>query len=347
MKINDIIKRQRKQLSLTQEQVAQYLGVSIAAVSKWESGHTYPDITLLPPLARLLKVDLNTLLSFNEELTDQEIAVFVNELSQKVGNIPFSDIMEEAREKIREYPNCDRLICNVAMTIDGVLAMDPKADKTIYQKEIDQLYERLLKSEDLIICHQVLALLINKYITGGELEKAEALLNEIPDRIVDKTRIQANLLIQKKEYLKAAEILEKKMLSFAENLRDTQLTLLTVKKELKEWESMERIKEVSKQTIALYELWEYGSSLVDMQYGILRKDVVSTLKGLKGLLKSIKHPWSIKDSILYPHVPTKKSEEAGLPEYYLKSFVDEIKQEESLEFLHGNEEFEKLLDQDQ
>ena len=150
MKINSIIKRQRKQLSLTQEQVAQYLGVSIAAVSKWESGHTYPDITLLPPLARLLKVDLNTLLSFNEELTDQEIAVFVNELSQKVGSIPFSDIMEEAREKIREYPNCDRLICNVAMTIDGVLAMDPKADNTIYQKEIDQLYERLLKSEDLI-----------------------------------------------------------------------------------------------------------------------------------------------------------------------------------------------------
>ena len=38
MKINDIIKRQRKHLSLTQEQVAQYLGVSIAAVSKWESG---------------------------------------------------------------------------------------------------------------------------------------------------------------------------------------------------------------------------------------------------------------------------------------------------------------------
>lgn len=344
MKINDIIKRQRKQLSLTQEQVAQYLGVSIAAVSKWESGHTYPDITLLPPLARLLKVDLNTLLSFNEELTDQEIAAYVNELSQKVGNVPFADIMEDAREKIREYPHCDRLICNVAMTIDGVLAMDSKADKTMYQKEIDQLYERLLKSENLIIRHQVLALLINKYIAAGELEKAEALLNEIPDRIVDKTRIQANLLIQKKEYLKAAEILEKKMLGYAENLRDTQLCLLTVKKELKEWESMERIKEVSKQTIALYELWEYGASLVDMQYGVCKKDVVQTLKGIKGLLRSINHPWSIEDSLLYPHVPTKKSE-SWLPKHYFKILVDELKQEESFQFLHGNIEFEELIDQ--
>lgn len=345
MKINDIIKTQRKQLSLTQEQVAQYLGVSIAAVSKWESGHTYPDITLLPPLARLLKVDLNTLLSFNETLTNQEITVFVNDLSQKIGNVPFDDIMEEARQKIREYPQCDRLICNVTMLCDGALAMTAETDKTIYQKEIDAMYERLLKSEDLIIRHQVLAILINKYIAAGELEKAEALLNEIPDRIVDKTRIQANLLIQKKDYLKAAEILEKKMLGYAEGLRDTQLCLLKVKKELREWESMERIKEVSKQTIALYELWEYGSSLVDMQYGIYKKDVACTIKGVKGLLSALKHPWSIDGSLLYPHVVTKK--ESELPQHYLKILADEIKQEESLKFLHSNQEFEELLNQDQ
>ena len=54
----------RKQRGLTQEQLAQRLGVSAPAVNKWERNNSYPDITLLPPLARLLEVDLNTLLSF-------------------------------------------------------------------------------------------------------------------------------------------------------------------------------------------------------------------------------------------------------------------------------------------
>lgn len=61
MKINDIIKKKRITLGMTQEQVADYLGVSTPAVNKWEKGGCYPDITLLPALARLLKVDLNRL----------------------------------------------------------------------------------------------------------------------------------------------------------------------------------------------------------------------------------------------------------------------------------------------
>ncbi len=64
MKINQMIREKRKELSLTQEQVADFLGVSTPAVNKWEKGSSYPDITLLPALARLLKTDLNTLMSF-------------------------------------------------------------------------------------------------------------------------------------------------------------------------------------------------------------------------------------------------------------------------------------------
>ena len=63
MKINEVIRQRRKELGLTQERVAELLGVSAPAVNKWENGNSYPDITLLPPLARLLKTDLNTLLS--------------------------------------------------------------------------------------------------------------------------------------------------------------------------------------------------------------------------------------------------------------------------------------------
>lgn len=46
------------------------------------AGGSYPDITLLPVLARTLGVDLNTLLSFQEDLTDQEIGMFLNTLHE-------------------------------------------------------------------------------------------------------------------------------------------------------------------------------------------------------------------------------------------------------------------------
>jgi transcriptional regulator with XRE-family HTH domain len=84
MKIETIIREKRREQSLTQEQLAGLLGVSASAVHKWEKGTTYPDITTLPALARVLNTDLNTLLSFREDLTDEEITHFVGELKNMV-----------------------------------------------------------------------------------------------------------------------------------------------------------------------------------------------------------------------------------------------------------------------
>ena len=55
MQMKDVIRQKRRERGLTQEQVAERLGVSVPAVNKWESGASYPDITLLSALARLWK----------------------------------------------------------------------------------------------------------------------------------------------------------------------------------------------------------------------------------------------------------------------------------------------------
>jgi len=59
LKIGENIKRLRLSQNITQEKLASYLNVSCAAVSKWESGDTYPDITLLFPLAYFFKVSID------------------------------------------------------------------------------------------------------------------------------------------------------------------------------------------------------------------------------------------------------------------------------------------------
>ena len=129
MRINEIIKEKRNAQGLTQEQVAMYLGVSTPAVNKWEKGTCYPDITLLPALARLLKVDLNTLLSFKEDLSEQEIGVFVNELVKIANNDGFHIAFEKAMDKIYEYPTCDKLILTVSTVMQGSMYVFGADDK--------------------------------------------------------------------------------------------------------------------------------------------------------------------------------------------------------------------------
>lgn len=101
--LHENIKACRKAMRLTQEQLAEIMGVTVGAVSKWESGQSNPDIMLLPKLAKLFGVSIDVLFSF--ELTDrsaddvaEEIKAYRHEKRYDVG----SEIAESA---IRRYPN--------------------------------------------------------------------------------------------------------------------------------------------------------------------------------------------------------------------------------------------------
>lgn len=65
MDIGKIITERRKALGYTQQTLAQKLNISFQAVSKWESGSSYPDITILPDLAAILKISIDSLLGYS------------------------------------------------------------------------------------------------------------------------------------------------------------------------------------------------------------------------------------------------------------------------------------------
>ena len=72
-------------------------------------------------------MDLNTLLSFQEDLTDQEIGLFLNQLYEASQEAGCGAAFQMARDKLREYPNSDKLAYNVAGMLAGVLALQPEA----------------------------------------------------------------------------------------------------------------------------------------------------------------------------------------------------------------------------
>ena len=68
--IGNNIKKIRKQLGLTQEELAMHVGVTPQAVSRWENGTGMPDISLVVPLAKTLRVSTDSLFGINEEKSD-------------------------------------------------------------------------------------------------------------------------------------------------------------------------------------------------------------------------------------------------------------------------------------
>lgn len=71
--IGILITQKRKSLGYTQQNLAEMLGISFQAVSKWENGTTMPDITLLPQIARILETSVDALLNYQSApITDYD-----------------------------------------------------------------------------------------------------------------------------------------------------------------------------------------------------------------------------------------------------------------------------------
>lgn len=81
-KISKFIKTKRKELGITQEELAERLFITEKAISRWETGRGTPDISLLIPLSKELKVDVSELLSGENNKSDVEKLVEYNELTK-------------------------------------------------------------------------------------------------------------------------------------------------------------------------------------------------------------------------------------------------------------------------
>lgn len=79
-KFGEFIYQKRKKLGLTQEELGRRLGVTNKAVSKWEVGETTPDITILEPLANILQVTVDELLTQKEVKVEEQKKIKLNKL---------------------------------------------------------------------------------------------------------------------------------------------------------------------------------------------------------------------------------------------------------------------------
>ena len=70
-KFGEFLYQKRKKIGLTQEELGRKLGVTNKAVSKWEVGETLPEVTMLEPLANLLGITVDELLTQRDKISSE------------------------------------------------------------------------------------------------------------------------------------------------------------------------------------------------------------------------------------------------------------------------------------
>ena len=73
LNFSDNIIRLRHRKKITQEQLADFIGVTKASVSKWETKQSMPDVLLLPRLASFFDVSIDELLGYEPQLSKEQI----------------------------------------------------------------------------------------------------------------------------------------------------------------------------------------------------------------------------------------------------------------------------------
>ena len=342
MIMNEIIRSKRKELNFTQEQIANYLGITTPAVNKWEKGSTYPDITLLPGLARLLKIDLNTLMSFNDNLTDIEIKHIIIELENKIEKQDYDTGFQFAISIIRDFPTCEDLIFPVALSLSSYLSTLPVSEQAKYKDEIEHLYSRLIQSETIEIRKEAVYYLFAQYCERKEFDQAEKLLDNLP---IDKKVLLATLYMEKGNYNATSKLLEQRLF---EDVIELQTILTNMTKIALLENNMIHAKAISdilSAMINLFDLMDCTAFTTQLDCAVKQKNQEQSLLLLSSTLNSMRKKWNINDSILYQHLDLSSANAENFSSLLLPTFIGELETDGELDFLRENETFKQLLKQ--
>jgi len=182
--IGENIRRLRRELEVTQESLAEHLGVSTQAVSKWERGEACPDIALLPGLAGFFGVSLDDLMGMDALRETAEIDALTAQAKQNLNLLQSAESIEPLRAALRRFPNHYGLMqllgqCLCEADNFNVPPLPPQEQPR--RLEAAALFERVLAHcTDAKLREKTQAALFIAYDGLGDAEKARAAAQLLP-----------------------------------------------------------------------------------------------------------------------------------------------------------------------
>ena len=160
LKLSDNIKKYRKKMDLTQEGLADALGVTVGAVSKWENGNNVPDVMTMMELADFFSISMDELLGFS--LSSKKIDDMCNEIDilarhhqfdeAGIGENIFTGVKYNycRKEKIKAYDTTGtKAIDSIGKMIEKKLEDTSGKNKEKIQRVLDS-WERLCSARAII-----------------------------------------------------------------------------------------------------------------------------------------------------------------------------------------------------
>ncbi len=345
MSLGKVIRKYRKIRKLTQEEMAVRLGVTAPAVNKWENENSYPDITLLAPIARLLDISLDTLLSYREDLTAEEIDGIVREADQKLKTESYQEAFGWARKKLEQYPNCDLLILNLAICLDAYRMIREVPDEEQYDPYLNSLYTRLLDSKDEAIRMGAANSLVGFYMRKKQYDRAEKYLEYFSIQNPERKRKQAQIYAETGRIQESYKAYEE--LLFTDYQRVSMelhgIYLLALKSN--DMEKARSIVQKQAEAAKFFEMGKYYEVSDRLEIAAMEKDADTVIAIMEAMLSGIEEIGNFRNSPLYEHMEFKEMKEENLEEIkenLRKCFWDE----DSFGFLKNDKRWQELLEQE-
>lgn len=194
--IGNTIKTLRLKKRVTQKQLAAYLGITDAAVSRWENGTGYPDIEMLPSIASYFTVTADELLGINRDEHSARLAAVRREMKliDDAGDNDTAEAVEQARLWAAEFPGEEDVQEYLACTICRYTMWDERPKKGLLE-EAERIYTTLIETTAdnefrSCITEQLAAL----YAVGfRDLHKAEITADRLPKMRYCREEAKANM----------------------------------------------------------------------------------------------------------------------------------------------------------
>lgn len=340
MQIGNVIRTYRKGKNMTQEEMASYLGVTTSAVNKWEKGNACPDIMLLAPIARLLGISTDTLLSYREELTKQEIANVSNEIGERLLKEPYEDVFQSAMQKIQEYPNCGQLAFVLAQILDSYFVMEDVKGKENYKKEILSIYERVLESEDEEVWQGAVIALYHECLRTEQYGLAQTYLDKIPKKWIERDRLQATLYRKAGKLQEAYELLEQILFQTCSEISMCFQGLYSLAMEEKDFVRAKKMVDKVEEILSILEMSDYMVLAPRLNMALEQKEAEECFSLLERQIESMESIDSFKQADLYRHMNFSAINDKSVLKTMFKKALENDKE---MEFLREDGRFQELI----
>ena len=178
IRISENIKNLRKAHSLTQEQMAEALGVTVGAVYKWEAGLSMPEIKLIMEIADFFEISVDTLLGYEQQ--NGSVENRIQRIKQCIIEKNYEEGASEVEKTLKKYPN------NFNVTYAGAMLyrmkfLEEKCEEAmiksnqLFEKAISLLYQNTEKSVNEVT---ILNHMASNYLAAGDIEKGLELLKQ-------------------------------------------------------------------------------------------------------------------------------------------------------------------------